>query len=493
MDLELKAQVERLTKRSELLSGVGASVAVAGSVAGAVTQNVTTSAAVDSLSSATASFASSVTGSMQSSKHSVTGTLTETRAKLEAVRSQLVALNARMDSYDRANPGRQDSSQAQAMEAEYAPLYDKFQKLQEVERAQSADPTQMDGSGSLEEVSAAQQQIELQMRALNQEADSSVLMNAPDDSPRKQAVNEQLDYLNSEYQRLDGLRRQKEEQRDLADASSKFDDSGQAAKNGKAGASPNPSKIAPIGAGSPAGNTPSASLAGDDAPPFNYASGPAAGDSGPVTTRGGDAVNASVDASTGKIDFIDITIYTSFALGVDAVGLIPVVGEVTSPLGILGFRLMFWLKGMGAKNMNWLMALTGVTEVIPVASEILPGCTAFVLAACLTQVLEDKVAQSVQAATQSSSATKLPLPQTTATLVAESTEDASNTQTSGAPSSSAQMSFSDSGSASPSDSLAGNNDIAAAISLDGAGGRFPSGNPTSPGRAPTDPEGATKG
>ncbi len=109
-------------------------------------------------------------------------------------------------------------------------------------------------------------------------------------------------------------------------------------------------------------------------------------------------MNASVDVATGKIDFIDITIYCGFALLIDGFGLIPVVGEIISPLGIGGFRFFFWLKGINSSTMNWMMGVTGVSEVVPVVSEILPGCTAYVLTTCVSVMMDQKIAAAAPVA-----------------------------------------------------------------------------------------------
>jgi hypothetical protein len=538
VDLELKAQVERLSQRSAQLVAVSVPVVMASAavVSGAVTT--------------TASLASSVSGSMQLSGSAAKATLTETRSQLAKVRARLVALNVRMDAYDRSNPGKQDSPESQAMQAEYAPLYEKFQKLEETERAQAADPTQMDGSGSLEDVTSAQDKIRNQMQMLNRRADSSAMANAPEGSPERESTNEQLDYLNTEYQRLDGLRRQKEEQQDLAEPKEEAEGGALDAKAAPAPAAPSSPQGVPSGntgptqpqvpmapmSGTPK-NAPSASMSGGEGSPLNVSSAPNGAGAETATTRGGDAVDASVDVSTGKIDFVDITIYTSFALGVDALGLVPVVGEVSSPLSILCFRILFWLKGMGGKNMNWLMALTGMTEVIPVASELMPGCTAFVLTTCLMQVIEDKAAAKIGATAQSPLASPQSRFQAAATFASRAEGDSPNTQTSGAPSSSSSGgqagtpgSTTNNGSAAPSASFSSGGDsgfsgqadfssfgqpeastgpesrspsglpqgsppsanggAAPNNAEDGVGGRFAGGNPTSPGGAPTDPSGA---
>lgn len=106
-------------------------------------------------------------------------------------------------------------------------------------------------------------------------------------------------------------------------------------------------------------------------------------------------MNAEQDQHTqtdnaGKIDFVDSVLYCSAALGVDAFGMIPVVGEVISPLGVMTFRLFFWLKGVQSPVNNSMMGISAGSEVIPAVSEVLPGCTAYVLTICLTSNL-DKV------------------------------------------------------------------------------------------------------
>ncbi len=57
---------------------------------------------------------------------------------LESVRSKLQALNARMDAYDIANPGKRDSQESRAMEAEYAPLRARFDELNKTAAPEAA-------------------------------------------------------------------------------------------------------------------------------------------------------------------------------------------------------------------------------------------------------------------------------------------------------------------------------------------------------------------
>jgi hypothetical protein len=96
-----------------------------------------------------------------------------------------------------------------------------------------------------------------------------------------------------------------------------------------------------------------------------------------------------------RFDYVDIMIYTGFALMIDGVGLIPVVGEIVSPLGIAGFKLFFWLKGVNPRGSNVVMAALGGSEFIPFVSELLPGCTAYVLTVAVMQNL-DKVGDAAR-------------------------------------------------------------------------------------------------
>jgi len=110
------------------------------------------------------------------------------------------------------------------------------------------------------------------------------------------------------------------------------------------------------------------------------------------------STDSTADSVKSKIDFVDTIIFTGLALGVDLLGVIPVVGEVMTPLGIGGFRLMFWFKGMNSSTSNWLMGGLGVSEIVPGLSEVLPGCTAYVLTICLTEQFAGdikKVAETV--------------------------------------------------------------------------------------------------
>lgn len=99
----------------------------------------------------------------------------------------------------------------------------------------------------------------------------------------------------------------------------------------------------------------------------------------------------TVSAGGGEIDFIDTVLYTGAALGVDFLGIIPVVGEIATPLGIGGFQLFFWLKGISPSSESMLlMGGTMGSEIIPVVSEVMPGCTAFVLTRCLLHMANKK-------------------------------------------------------------------------------------------------------
>jgi alkyl hydroperoxide reductase subunit F len=57
---------------------------------------------------------------------------------LEGVRAKMQELNAKMDAYDKTNPGKQDSPESKAMEAEYAPLRARFDELNKTTQASEA-------------------------------------------------------------------------------------------------------------------------------------------------------------------------------------------------------------------------------------------------------------------------------------------------------------------------------------------------------------------
>lgn len=118
-----------------------------------------------------------------------------------------------------------------------------------------------------------------------------------------------------------------------------------------------------------------------------------------TSSSGDSSISKPTSAATPsdrKIDFVDTIIFTSIALGIDATGLIPVVGEVCSPLGIGGFRLLFWFKGVNSPLTNWLSLGTGGAEAIPALSEVLPGCTAYVLTICLTEQFSKQIGQTAE-------------------------------------------------------------------------------------------------
>lgn len=58
---------------------------------------------------------------------------------LEGARSQLQGINARIDAYDKANPGKTDSAESKAMEAEYRPVRATFDRLRGVTDSEFAD------------------------------------------------------------------------------------------------------------------------------------------------------------------------------------------------------------------------------------------------------------------------------------------------------------------------------------------------------------------
>lgn len=116
--------------------------------------------------------------------------------------------------------------------------------------------------------------------------------------------------------------------------------------------------------------------------------------------EGDTATGTRATPVSARIDFVDVIFYASLALMIDGVGMLPVVGYVTSPLGIGMFRIWFWLKGYKTKSMNMLMGVTGLTEIIPTISEVFPGVTGYVLTTCgellIEQRFQDALAKTEQ-------------------------------------------------------------------------------------------------
>lgn len=112
-------------------------------------------------------------------------------------------------------------------------------------------------------------------------------------------------------------------------------------------------------------------------------------------------MSASVDAQTGKIDFVDATLYCSFALLCDALGLIPGVAYVSSPMSLLTFKIFFWLKGVNPPGGNAALLGGSTCEMIPIVSEVLPGCTGYVLMVCAGEMMGGTITETAGAVAQS--------------------------------------------------------------------------------------------
>ncbi len=284
--------------------------------------------------------------------------LSAVREKIDQARQRLSVLNKKMDSYDAANPNQSDSPESKAMESEYAPARAELDKLQNTEREQAADPTQADGSSTLEEVSGAQDKIRERLQALNRRADSTDVQRMGAASPAAKMLNSEIDYLNTEYQRLDGLRRQKGDAEEAA----------QKAAKEKAAAVPSVQRAPPTTAKSATASTPNPSPTTTSAPMEDE------------QAAGGSAAGAPslTSASTAKVDFVDATFYISLALLLDIICLVPIAGSILSVICIMGFGLWFYIKGITDPVMRFGMLITGGVEMVPVVSSVLPGITAYV-------------------------------------------------------------------------------------------------------------------
>lgn len=88
----------------------------------------------------------------------------------------------------------------------------------------------------------------------------------------------------------------------------------------------------------------------------------------------------------GKYDFVDLIFFVGIALLIDLMSVIPGVGT----LGIIGFRLVFYLKNVDTKLINLLMSSGGLAEVIPAIS-FLPCVTLFVIIVFVEVKLMERV------------------------------------------------------------------------------------------------------
>jgi hypothetical protein len=132
----------------------------------------------------------------------------------------------------------------------------------------------------------------------------------------------------------------------------------------------------------------------------------------PVTEE----ASSSAAKDPGELDFVDLALYGGIALFVfDLLGAIPIFGYVLEPLGLALLKTIFWLKGVQVKSMNILM-MTGMgLEVVPVVSEFLPSCTAFVITVFVMQKVEKRAAAALaKAAPAAEIAKKIPVPQVAA-------------------------------------------------------------------------------
>lgn len=93
-----------------------------------------------------------------------------------------------------------------------------------------------------------------------------------------------------------------------------------------------------------------------------------------------------------------------FAGILDLIGIIPVLGEITSPIAIWFFRFKFrgiksGKKGFGFSKGNMFMTVAAlilsVTEIIPLVSSILPGCLAIVTVAYFQEKIAKKIKESL--------------------------------------------------------------------------------------------------
>lgn len=93
-----------------------------------------------------------------------------------------------------------------------------------------------------------------------------------------------------------------------------------------------------------------------------------------------------------------------FAGVLDLIGIIPVLGEITSPIAIWFFRFKFrgiksGKQGVGFSKGNMFMTIAAiilsVTEIVPVISSVLPGCLAIVTVAYLQEKIAKKIKESL--------------------------------------------------------------------------------------------------
>jgi len=101
---------------------------------------------------------------------------------------------------------------------------------------------------------------------------------------------------------------------------------------------------------------------------------------------------------------------TITALIADGLGFISGVGYVLSPVVIICFRIAFYFMGIGKVNpkkpgadagswlINILFVVTGVAEVIPLISEVLPGCTAFVVTIFVEVRIQERMIKALKIA-----------------------------------------------------------------------------------------------
>jgi hypothetical protein len=292
--------------------------------------------------------------------------LAAVRSKLEQARQRLSDINRKMDSYDKRSPAGSNSPESQQLESEYASSRAEFDRLQTTEREQAADPTQADGSSTAEELAAAQDQVRERLRLLNRRIESSEVARMGSASPTGKMLAQEIDYLNTEYQRLDGLRRQ------MAGA--------QSTSPKTAGTAP---AVAPIKSQPP-------TTAKSAAPPAATGSSGSPDEEDPssqsTTTQPADSTTIAA-----KFDFVDATFYISLALLLDIICLIPIAGSVLSVLSIMGFGLWFYIKGFNDPIMRFGMVITGGAELVPVVSSVLPGITAYVVLVLGKALLADQL------------------------------------------------------------------------------------------------------
>ncbi len=243
-----KEQVEKVTEaQQKKVDGIQAAVGTAAATVSQTVEVETTSELDESNSTAKGTTAISATNTTSaSSAASETAdpafALVQTRAKLDAVRSKMEAVNLRMDIYDEMNPGQRNSPESKKMETEYAPLRQEFEALRKQERQQE----------NLVKIDGDLEKVRTKMQGLNRRLESTAMSRVSPNSQEKKMVEQQLDDSYKEFQRLSGQRRTVEGGGEV-DQDEESSESAPAVTSAAPAATPTP---APAPTPSPAAKTP---------------------------------------------------------------------------------------------------------------------------------------------------------------------------------------------------------------------------------------------